>query len=196
MVEIEALDDEEASRGLGLLRVLQVEQVLLLQQPLQVLHIVVLEVAHIAARRHDALLHGEVHALVGKDDVATLRVGWNGAGDGGEAVRVDDALLALHILGQALLELQVHVDGAVEAARTTRANAVLLDGLYCLVLKKCVSKFNSGTKNEARLTLMDSLPIMLRKLYEATLSDLTPLTVTYLETGLRDDAQRVGRNST
>ena len=109
VVEVEALDDEEASRHLGLLGILCVRLLLLLEQALQVVEIVVLEVADVAARRYDALLHGEVHALVGEYDVAALRVRRYGAGDCREAVRVDDALLHVEELRQTLLQVQVHI---------------------------------------------------------------------------------------
>ena len=46
-----------------------------------------------------------------EDDVSPLRVRGDGAGDGGEAVGVDDGLLTMHPLGQLRLQTQVDVYG-------------------------------------------------------------------------------------
>ena len=44
-----------------------------------------------------------------ENDVSLLGVGGNGAGDGGEAVRVEDGLLRPEERGQLLLEVNVDV---------------------------------------------------------------------------------------
>ena len=49
VVQVDALDDEESSRGLGFLRVLAVGFFLLLEEALEVFNVVVLEVAHVAS---------------------------------------------------------------------------------------------------------------------------------------------------
>lgn len=109
VIQIDALDDEEAARGFGLFRILAVGLFLLFEQTFQVVDVVVLEVAHVAARGHDALLDGKVHALVGEYDVAAFRVGRYGARDGREAVRVDDALFDREEFRQTLFQLQVDI---------------------------------------------------------------------------------------
>ena len=66
--------------------------------------------------------------LVSHNDVHTVADGGDEAADARHVVRVDDAALEAHEGRQVLLQLQVHVNGAVEAAWTAGAHAVLGNG--------------------------------------------------------------------
>lgn len=58
------------------------------------------------SRVKEAVLCGEAAGcsrILHKDDVPSLGVRWDSAGDGGEAIRVDNGLLCSHELGQSLL---------------------------------------------------------------------------------------------
>ena len=62
------------------------------QLALQVMHVVVLEVADVAARGQQALLDGEIHSVVGENHVAPLGVGRDGTSDRWKAVCIDGRL--------------------------------------------------------------------------------------------------------
>ena len=61
-------------------------------------------------------------------DVPLLGVGRDGAGDGGEPVRVQNGLLRPQELGQLLLQVDVDVGGAVERAGAARTDAEFSEG--------------------------------------------------------------------
>ncbi len=69
-------------------------------------------------------MDGEAALLVVEDNVASLRVGRDHACNGGKVVGIDDGLLRAHELGQGLFQGQMHVNGAIEAARPARANTI------------------------------------------------------------------------
>lgn len=50
-----------------------------------------------------------MRAISPEDDVSSLGVGWDGTGDGGKTVGIEDGLLPPRKLCQAVLQLQVDV---------------------------------------------------------------------------------------
>mmetsp|Transcript_5094 Transcript_5094/g.18579 ORF Transcript_5094/g.18579 Transcript_5094/m.18579 type:complete len:509 (-) Transcript_5094:307-1833(-) len=112
----------------------------LLEHALEVLHVVVAEGVHGGAREHDAVHERVAHGLVADHDVAALGEGRHHARRRGDVVRVQDGVLRADELRDALLQLQVHVDGAVEAARAARAAAVLVERVHAGVLDALVAR--------------------------------------------------------
>mmetsp|Transcript_44272 Transcript_44272/g.103531 ORF Transcript_44272/g.103531 Transcript_44272/m.103531 type:complete len:334 (-) Transcript_44272:134-1135(-) len=124
----EPLDEDETAWPLGRRRVPH----LLLgalrgERRLQSADVVVSEGAHLATREAHAHRRREVHAVVDEEKVALAHEGGDDRGDGRDAERVDDGLLGAQEGGQLVLQLEVHVERAVEAARTASAAAVSLE---------------------------------------------------------------------
>ena len=66
--------------------------------------------------------------LVTYDDVLCIGKGWQDAGYSGQVICIDDGLLCLHELCQVLLQIQMHINGTIEAPWPTRANSIFVNG--------------------------------------------------------------------
>jgi hypothetical protein len=117
-------DDE--SPGQRLLRLLLDD---LFQHVLQVFHIIVLVPPNRAPANLHTLPDREVDSLIRNNDVATLREGRNDARYGRERLRVYDACGNAEVCSNIRLRLHMYVLRAVEARRTTRADAICAESL-------------------------------------------------------------------
>lgn len=59
-----------------------------------------------------------------ENDVASLAICRNGTGRRWEPIRIDNGFLHLHEFGDSFFQLQMHVDGAIETAWSTRTYTV------------------------------------------------------------------------
>lgn len=64
-----------------------------------------------------ALLHSTY--LIAYDEILGISERWQNAGHCGQVIRIDDALLRLHEVSYALLQVQMYIYGSIEASGTT-----------------------------------------------------------------------------
>mmetsp|Transcript_37047 Transcript_37047/g.87213 ORF Transcript_37047/g.87213 Transcript_37047/m.87213 type:complete len:437 (-) Transcript_37047:363-1673(-) len=138
-VLIQAFDhDEAAVQHLGRLLAVRLRDDL--QDSLEVSDVVVAKLLDVRARKVEARQNCVVHRLVANDQISTLEEGRDDRGDGGHVVGVDDSGLRSHEVRQLLLELQMHVDRAVEATGPAGAHAVLADRALAILLDRVLAQ--------------------------------------------------------
>mmetsp|Transcript_13850 Transcript_13850/g.35339 ORF Transcript_13850/g.35339 Transcript_13850/m.35339 type:complete len:342 (-) Transcript_13850:554-1579(-) len=91
----------------------------------EVIHVVVLVVVETGATETGADHDGVTALVVEHEHVAHVRKAGQDGGGGGVGAAVDAGEFGAQEGGDVLLECDVHVDGAVEAARTARAAAIV-----------------------------------------------------------------------
>jgi len=132
----QTLGDDEASgeRLLGLL----LDN--LLEDVLQVFHIIVFEPPDSTATDLYALARSEVERLVRYDNISSLAETGNHTAYGREGLRVDDAGGDTEVCSDVGFGLHVNILCAVETRGTTRADTVCAQGLNGLVFENIVGE--------------------------------------------------------
>ena len=100
------------------------------QNPLQVLHIIVLIPSDRTPRDLEAFLDRIVHRFIRNDDISSFRESRNNTRYGRKGLSVNNASRRPQKCSDICLDLHVYILRAVEAWRTARPNAVCTKGLY------------------------------------------------------------------
>ena len=90
----------------------------------QIFHVIVPKVHHVGPAQGDAGIEGLVDGLVHDEEVAALGKGRHGRRGRRGTVGVHDGAVRSHVIRDGILEVQVGIDGAVEATGTAGATAI------------------------------------------------------------------------
>lgn len=104
------------------------------QDLLKTLHVVMVEPADSATRDLEALLNRKVDVPVGNDDISTLGESRDDGRNRGERLRVENSIFRSEKIRNALLEVSVNVDRAIESCWTATSKAVLPESIGSLLL--------------------------------------------------------------
>jgi hypothetical protein len=106
----------------------------LLQDPLQILHVVMLIVPDRAPANLQSLPNSIIDRAIRNNDIPSLAKAGNHTRDSGESLRIHDTLLRPKTRGNVRLRLHMNILRAVELRRATRSHAIRPERLDSLLL--------------------------------------------------------------